>query len=88
MLGLVKRRRETFGWLVGLWQDFWQPPLSIVLSQKVCVHDPPLPRLGLGPHPLDIVREVAETTRRENFVLGTDRGTPINVDVGIVDRLE
>ena len=66
--------------LLSLSQARLHPRLSgAALSQKVGVHDPPLPRLGFGPHPLDIVHDVAEITRHENFVLGADIGTPINV---------
>jgi hypothetical protein len=60
----------------------------VMLSQKVGVHDPPLPRLYLGSYPFDVVHELVEISCHENFVLGADIGASIDVDVGIADCLE
>jgi hypothetical protein len=48
------------------------PALCVVLSQQVCVHDPTLPRLGLGLHPFNVAHEFAQISRHEDFILGAE----------------
>ena len=40
--------------------------LSVMLPEEIRVHDPSLARLGLGPHPFDVVHQLAEISRHKD----------------------
>ena len=63
-------------------------PLHVSFPQKVCVHDPSLARLGFGSHSFNVLRELTEISREQDFILGANISAPIDFHIGIVDRLE
>ena len=63
-------------------------PLHVPFPQKVCVHDPSLARLGFGSHSFNVLRELTEISREQDFILGANISAPIDFHIGIVDRLE
>lgn len=70
----------------------WLPKLSESLllgrfAQKICIHNPALLGLGFQPHSFNILHEFPEITRYENFIFGSEIGSPIDIDFRIIDVL-
>src|SRR5262249_2521366 len=58
------------------------------LPEKIGVHNPPLLSLGFASDPLDLVHAPLQVARDENLILGSDVGSPVDVDLRVGDVLE
>src|SRR6266516_5939877 len=76
----AQARRSLLGSALSLCRN--RPP------QKIGIHNPPLLAFGFTPNPLDVVREPFQIARHEYLVVGSEVGTPVDIDLRIVDVLE
>src|SRR5215831_11858235 len=60
--------------------SMWRSP-----PEKIGIHNPPFLSFGFFSDPLNVVHEPFQIARHEDLVFGSDIGTPVDIDLRIID---
>ena len=58
------------------------------LPEKIGIHNPSFLFFGFSSDPLNAVHEPPQISRHEDLVFGSDVGTPVDLDLRVIDILE
>src|SRR5437667_3602899 len=58
------------------------------LPEKIGIHNPSFLFFGFSSDPLNVVHEPPQISRHEDLVFGSDVGTPVDLDLRVIDILE
>src|SRR6266566_1643404 len=57
------------------------------LPEEISIHDPALLLFGFASDLLNVVHELSQIARHEDLVFSSDVGTPVDIDLRIIDVL-